>query len=1165
MAGLLYKNNLSVVCWNIQSVKKNHISLLEDNEVLNKLTQYDIICLTETHAKDPQELSIKGYSSYQVTRPKLHRARKFSGGIAVFVKNEIRPGIKFIHSESLPSDVIWLKLCNSFFKGWDTDKYLGIAYFSPINSTYTKRLDIDYFELLEQEIVKYSSLGSVMITGDLNARSGVVPDYIDDDGSLDVNFIDGFSADVNVKLPKRDSHDKTVNQYGRSLLDLCKSCDLNILNGRTLGDCSGKFTCHEVAGSSVVDYTLVQRDCFSDIRYFNVSAFDALVSDHCSIEFGLKVKFHINKEKKSYVDKSLDVNKFKWTTEAKTNFVNALQMNDIGNNLNDLADDSNTSVDDMIDGFSNIMLQLANKCLIKRGANKKRKKQPKWYDNECFNCRKTLKSLNRSFHKNPFNPDIREKLFHTKKVYKRLVRDKKRKFKADILEKINDLHNNDPAQYWNLLKELKQSQQTLSNPADKISPNEWEHYFSSLLDRKSETSQPFLEDLNLLEQTKVFNELNFRITEKEVKTVIKNLKCNKAVGLDHIANEMLKSGLDVLCTPLTKIFNIILNSGHFPTLWRNDYISPIHKAGSQSNPSNYRGITICSNLGKVFTAVLNNRLDNFVEDHKILKEEQIGFRHGSRTADHMFILKALIDKYTKNKEKLYVCFIDLKKAFDSIWRDGMLLKLLKCGISGNFYNIIKSMYADVKCTVKTCEGFTSFFKSSVGVKQGEVLSPLLFNLYINDMLDIFTDRSDPVDVCDRKLNALLYADDLILLSESEAGLQTCLNQLHSYCQLWKLQVNISKSKVIVFNKSGRLYGQNFIYDNMPLESVKHYKYLGVFFSNSGNFSYQKMNQKDKALRAAFKLKKTICGENLSPGEAIKLFKKCVFPVGLYGAEIWGNLISSNKIFKHFENLPFERVLMMFSKSLLGVNKKACNDGVRGELGLFPVYFDIIVAIVKYYRRLDSLEDSSLLKHAFNLTKRADADGFSTWYTGLKIISDKVFECSIDCLCNLTNSEIFDRLKNAYTTLWHSNICKSDGGGKLDFYGTFKQSLCIEPYLDSIKTFKYRQAFSKLRISAHPLQVEVGRYVRPKIPRNERICKLCGTGSVEDEVHFLANCPAYSCERLVLYTFISDSCKHFSSMSDINKCIYMLTAENIATEISKYCFKNFEIRKSKLED
>lgn len=143
----------------------------------------------------------------------------------------------------------------------------------------------------------------------------------------------------------------------------------------------------------------------------------------------------------------------------------------------------------------------------------------------------------RSFHRNPFSIVIREKLFHLKKVYKKLIRDKKRKLKANILEKINDLHNNDPTQYWNLLKQLQDMQPSLGSPADKIPPDEWERYFSSLLNRKIDTSQPFYDNLKALEQDNIFNELNFHITEQEVKKVIKNLKTNKAVGLDNIANE----------------------------------------------------------------------------------------------------------------------------------------------------------------------------------------------------------------------------------------------------------------------------------------------------------------------------------------------------------------------------------------------------------------------------------------------------------------------------------------------------------------------------------------------------------------------------------------------------------------------------------------------------
>ena len=1009
-----------------------------------------------------------------------------------------------------------------------------------------------------------------MLTGDLNARTGEVSGHVDDDDHciyVRVGFDGAASSKSRVSLPKRHSHDTTLNQYGRCLLDLCNTSEMIILNGRTLGDSSGKYTCHEVAGSSVVDYTLVHRDSFQEVQYFHVNDFDAASSDHCIVEFGLKVKLYLNEKKTNCINKNLNISKFKWTNEARENFAHTLEAEEVRNALHALVNDLDKSADEKINGLTNIMLGVANRCLKKKNnARSAVKKKPRWHDDECYSFKKALKSLNKSFTKDPFNRNSREKLFQTKKEYKRLIRAKKRKYKSDILEKLNDLHDNDPSQYWQLLKQLKESQQPVSVPADKIGPDEWARHFSTLLDKQAVSSPSFTDELETQEQVPIFNELNFLIQEEEVKNAIKKLRYGKAIGLDSIANEMMKCGLSVLCTPLTKIFNSILNKGQFPSLWRKDYITPIHKSGAHSDPNNYRGITICSNLGKVFTAVLNNRLSKFVDKNVILKEEQIGFRPGCRTTDHMFILKSLIDKYIKkSKEKLFVCFVDLKKAFDSIWREGMLLKLLKSGIGGNFYNIIKSMYCEVKCTVKTQEGFTSFFKSSIGVKQGEVLSPMLFNLYINDILDTFTDGCDPIKICDRKLNALLYADDLVLISRSEKGLQTCLDNLHSYCNLWKLQVNTSKTKVMVFNKAGRLYRHNFIYANMPLECVRHYKYLGVYFSINGNFTFQKTNQKGRALGATFKLKKTICGENLSPREAIKLFRKCIIPVGLYGSEIWGVMNHTSKEpGQIFEDLPFERVLMMFGKSILGVNKKACNAGIRGELGLFPVYHDIIIHIIDYCRRLQDINESSLLKSIYNLNKKDDIDGLHSWYSGVRIMCDKLFGCTVEHACCMTKSELLSKLKDDYSLRWRGQICKSDGGGKLDLYGTIKRSIHLEKYLENIKNVKHRQAFTKLRISAHPLQIEVGRYVRPKVPRAERYCKLCPNHLVEDEAHFLASCTLLTVERQQLYNTILDSCKHFTQMSDRNKCIFMLTADNIAIDVSKYVSAALEKRKIILE-
>ena len=142
--------------------------------------------------------------------------------------------------------------------------------------------------------------------------------------------------------------------------------------------------------------------------------------------------------------------------------------------------------------------------------------------------------------------------------------------------------------------------------------------------------------------------------------------------MDLIANEMLKGAGQCILDPLTKLFNLILTSGCFPEQWAIGRIVSIHKKGDALDPANYRGITITSCLGKLFTNILNFRLCKFLEDNSLIREEQIGFRKGHRTTDHMFILKCIMDKYKKKRKQLYMCFIDFKKAYDSVWHAGML-------------------------------------------------------------------------------------------------------------------------------------------------------------------------------------------------------------------------------------------------------------------------------------------------------------------------------------------------------------------------------------------------------------------------------------------------------------------------------------------------------------
>lgn len=270
---------------------------------------------------------------------------------------------------------------------------------------------------------------------------------------------------------------------------------------------------------------------------------------------------------------------------------------------------------------------------------------------------------------------------------------------------------------------------------------------------------------------------------------------------------------------LVKLFNLILNTGHIPEEWILGIIKPLHKSkGDVNNPDNYRAITLISCFAKCFTSVVNNRLQSFIDEVGVVGPEQVGFKKGCSTIDHIFVLNALIELYLFKKKRIYAGFVDYKKAFDSIRRVDLWRKLLKCSVNGKMFNVIFNLYKHAKSCVSKDGKLSNYCSCSVGVRQGENLSPLLFAIFLHDLEDSlslefdglsslsemtnrFIDNDDPLSYL--RLYVLLYADDTILLAESETELQRCLDALYSYCDTWGLQINTSKTKIVVFFIEGK--------------------------------------------------------------------------------------------------------------------------------------------------------------------------------------------------------------------------------------------------------------------------------------------------------------------------------------------------------------------------
>ena len=399
------------------------------------------------------------------------------------------------------------------------------------------------------------------------------------------------------------------------------------------------------------------------------------------------------------------------------------------------------------------------------------------------------------------------------------------------------------------------------------------------------------------------------ITEEFVHGQLKQLRTNKAIGLDNISARLLKDSASVTSKSLTKLFNQSLVTYTFPSLWKFGKVSALFKKGDRFDPSNYRPITVLPTLSKILEKAVHNQLYPFLNDNKIITSKQFGFRPklSAKTALTHFTDNVLLNM--DSGRLTGAVFLDLSKAFDTVNHNLLLHKLRSVGLSEVSVNWFQSYLANRKQRTSVGDTLSVALPITVGVPQGSILGPLLFLIYVNDLPS-----------CQLASEIILYADDTVIYYSStnrldlESKLNSDLATISNWFSSNLLTLNISKCNFVIFGNSRRLKLVNDVslkVNSTAIDRSDSFKYLGVVINQTMSWSEHidsittKINQRIGMIKRIRHL--------LSLHAKLTLYNCLIIPLFDYGDTVWGDKnndtlmgqlqVLQNKAAKVLLNLP----------------------------------------------------------------------------------------------------------------------------------------------------------------------------------------------------------------------------------------------------------------------
>ncbi len=1062
----------------------------------------DVLVFTETWLGEGQQPpDIAGYRAFHYGRPDALQAGQARGGLACYVRQELHTHVRHVTCDPTNSFAV---LRVSKEAGFAQDLYLIVCYVVPRDSTSISMASRGIWAQLEDSISAALTNGQVLVVGDLNARTGGIADY-----TLESMVDDQHQSGPAPTCITRNSQDPQVNSQGRELLRLCQHTGLRIVNGRVSGDEAGAFTfVSPSGGASLIDYVVACPNAFNLVTQFSVVP--APCSDHLALQFDL-----MTLGPRAGGEEPVDApqprrmggagNIKRWVEEVLPTY--ASEIADIEGSAPSAACQGRDAVHMLCDRLEGLFVESFS-LVQDQNPLPSAPRQPRWFDAELARGRGAATAAMRREPRSAVALQLRRE-------YQRLLQRKQRGLKRSqaiaLVNKATDMGKD----FWQRFKPRKPVEPS-------ISKSQWFSHFNSLLGevpRVADSGSNDAHAYNAAQATRSADgsELNQPFTPADIVRSINRLRRGSST-LGFLSVDALRAAAPLLAAAVAALFNACVQVGSLPPAWALCAITPIHKSGPVMDPGNYRGIAVGTVLAKMYASLLNSRLTRWAEANNLRAAGQAGFREDHRCSDHLLVLRTAIEQQRSVKAPLYTCFVDFRKAYDSVPRNLLWTKLERLGVHGWFLDGIKALYAEVPMAVKTAQGLTCTFESVMGVKQGCPLSPTLFGLYLDDLEDAMRAKQHLLDAPSLdglKLLALLYADDLALVSTSLAGLQAQLDVLYDYARRWGLAVNVDKTKAVIFRAASTPVCSNpsLLYDGKSIDFVESFKYLGVDMHCTKSLTDAGLPRKESGQRAMLAMLRRCRELGIDdPMLQVRLFDALVQPVMMYAVELWG----ASGV--HKGELTGDLVHRDFLRRLLGVRSGTPNLAVLAEVGRYPLQVFAAQMLLKYWNRLVGMDSDRLAKRAFVVSaalagQTARRSRHMSWAGQVAAAID-----SLGLPCDLAGPAPVD-VKQAAASMQSAYLASvaDSSSSKVQQYLRMRDDVvpekyCMASYLRAVGGWRQRKRLAQLRTGSHWLGVESGRSGSARVPRDQRICRRCSSGEVDDEAHMIFRCSALSAQR-----------------------------------------------------